>query len=546
MTFAVETENTQTAWQQKFRYDRYGNRTVITEQNRVGQEAFTTASIVGPNPEINIATNRIVPKANSTEQYLFDASGNTTRDAVGNTFTFDAENHQKTYTPINSQEPAAVYSYDGDGKRIKKQVGSEITLFVYDGGGKLVAEYTQNIAPPTTLQTVYMTADVLGSPRINTNQKGEVVARHDYLPFGDEIIGFGERNSTQGYEMPDNTRQRFTGYEKDEETKLDFAQARYYGNGLGRFTSVDSSLESISLVSPQSWNRYAYVLNNPLNRVDPSGLAPNDPPGMWYINPDMVNEDGSLQPFYILNGQDVPQGSTVMQNLLYFNTMTEGWTVSDPYSATQYNFKINERWLAEFMLWQLENPAPGDTGVTVREVEDTSPAEPSEKGGGALSAIKKASVGVDIVSDLRMHHWVSHGKWYSETYGKYYKAGYYGNQYQASSIIGADKSKAFSRFGMFKWAGRVSFATGTAISFGKGSYYLYKGDYKEARKSGVGLGMGVVTTFGGPPGMMIGGIYFGIDATIGWGEALRLNKQAHDNYREANGRSLLTDMKTLQ
>jgi hypothetical protein len=111
---AIETGN-QTNWQQHFRYDRYGNRTVITEQNRVGQEAFTTSSIVGLNPDINIANNRIVPKPNSTEQYQFDASGNMTRDAVGNLYTYDAENHQKSYTPVNPNEPSANYFYDGDG-----------------------------------------------------------------------------------------------------------------------------------------------------------------------------------------------------------------------------------------------------------------------------------------------------------------------------------------------------------------------------------------------------------------------------------------------
>jgi RHS repeat-associated protein len=136
----------------------------------------------------------------------------------------------------------------------------------------LVAEYTQNAPANTNPQTVYLTADVLGSPRINTNQKGEVVARHDYLPFGDEIIGLGQRTPEQGYGVNDNVRKKFTGYEKDQETGLDFAQARYYGNGLGRFTSVDPALESIKPTIPQTWNRYTYVLNNPLVLVDPDGL----------------------------------------------------------------------------------------------------------------------------------------------------------------------------------------------------------------------------------------------------------------------------------
>lgn len=39
---------------------------------------------------------------------------------------------------------------------------------------------------------------------------------------------------------------------------------------FGRFLSVDPILGN--LLQPQSWNRYAYVLNNPINRIDPSGM----------------------------------------------------------------------------------------------------------------------------------------------------------------------------------------------------------------------------------------------------------------------------------
>jgi RHS repeat-associated protein len=85
-------------------------------------------------------------------------------------------------------------------------------------------------------------------------------------------VGLGQRNAEQKYAVADGVRQKFTGYEKDEETRLDFAQARYYGNGLGRFTSVDPLQESARLALPQSWNRYSYVLNNPLNMIDPFGL----------------------------------------------------------------------------------------------------------------------------------------------------------------------------------------------------------------------------------------------------------------------------------
>ena len=65
-----------------------------------------------------------------------------------------------------------------------------------------------------------------------------------------------------------------TQKERDNETGLDYFLARYYGSTQGRFTSPDplSAPACAHPNVPQSWNLYAYVLNNPLNLVDPDGL----------------------------------------------------------------------------------------------------------------------------------------------------------------------------------------------------------------------------------------------------------------------------------
>src|SRR5262249_44820208 len=68
---------------------------------------------------------------------------------------------------------------------------------------------------------------------------------------------------------------KFTGKERDAETQLDYFGARYYSNGLGGFTSADPSLKSAEVKDPQTWNRYAYVTNNPLKYNDPDGKARN-------------------------------------------------------------------------------------------------------------------------------------------------------------------------------------------------------------------------------------------------------------------------------
>mgnify|MGYP002478589962 CR=1 FL=1 len=74
-----------------------------------------------------------------------------------------------------------------------------------------------------------------------------------------------------------------TSYERDIESDLDYAQARYYGYGHGRFTSPDPLAASANSIHPQSWNRYSYSYNNPLRYTDPSGMVAGD----------FYNEDGN-------------------------------------------------------------------------------------------------------------------------------------------------------------------------------------------------------------------------------------------------------------
>jgi len=111
------------------------------------------------------------------------------------------------------------------------------TVFVYNIQGQLVAEYS-DARPTTTGGTSYLTEDTLGTPRVDTDANGNVKARHDYQPFGEELYavpGYGPRRML----CRDNVNQKFTLKERDIETGLDFFKARYYGSQQGRFTSPD-------------------------------------------------------------------------------------------------------------------------------------------------------------------------------------------------------------------------------------------------------------------------------------------------------------------
>jgi RHS repeat-associated protein len=108
-----------------------------------------------------------------------------------------------------------------------------------------------------------------------TDQSGNVVARHDFLPFGEEITGgTAGRDSSWGSTI--DVTQKFTGQVRDQETGLDFFNARYFAAALGRFTSVDPANAGANMYNPQSWNGYGYVNGNPLAFVDPSGECTKD------------------------------------------------------------------------------------------------------------------------------------------------------------------------------------------------------------------------------------------------------------------------------
>ena len=169
-------------------------------------------------------------------------------------------------------------SYDGEGRRVQKVVGGAggiTTTYVYNITGQLLAEYGGSA--PAARETRYLTPDHLGSTRVVTDAGQGVLTRHDYLPFGEEIgaaLGNRERASgVTGYtaSRTDGPAQKFTGKERDNESGLDYFQARYFSGAGGRFTSADAPFADQGAADPQSWNLYTYTRNNPLKYVDPDG-----------------------------------------------------------------------------------------------------------------------------------------------------------------------------------------------------------------------------------------------------------------------------------
>ena len=140
-----------------------------------------------------------------------------------------------------------------------------VTIAETDGSGNLKSEYVffngQRIAQRTASGSVYYYyTDQVGSTTVVTDGSGNPCYQATFTPYGEEHAT--QTTCTQNY--------KFTGYERDAETGLDYAFARYYDSRLGRFVNADPMAGDIT--DPQSLNRYAYTENDPTNFVDPSGM----------------------------------------------------------------------------------------------------------------------------------------------------------------------------------------------------------------------------------------------------------------------------------
>ena len=223
--------------------------------------------------------------------YDYDARGNLDGRYEGSTpthdYTFDVEGRLAS---VRTNNQTTTFFYDADGQRVMTSRPDGVVVYTpfpdYEReiavGGAVTERTTYSIAGQMvavrSAGTLYYTyGDHLGSVVAMSNTAGGLIsgslARYD--PFGNYRTWPGSNVN------PLILDRGFTGHVHDntgpyptQNVGLIYMNARYYLPEVGRFVSADTIVPEPG--NPQSYNRYSYSFNNPINYTDPSGYDPLD------------------------------------------------------------------------------------------------------------------------------------------------------------------------------------------------------------------------------------------------------------------------------
>jgi RHS repeat-associated protein len=153
--------------------------------------------------------------------------------------------------------------YGPSGQKFAYMSGQSVQNFFVALAGGVQAVYTGS-----GIQG-YRHADWLGSMRFETNTAGAVTSDRAYAPYGESYAETGTAD------------RMYTGQTQDAiagPTGMYDFLFRQYSPSQSRWIVPDpAGLAAVDLTNPQTWNRYAYVGNNPLSNIDPLGLDPVGP-----------------------------------------------------------------------------------------------------------------------------------------------------------------------------------------------------------------------------------------------------------------------------
>lgn len=206
--------------------------------------------------------------ANLSVEYSYDANGNLIQD-LNKKITDIEYNCLNLPGRIEFEDGNSIsYLYDANGTKLRVTHIIDGITTTTDYCGNVI--YENEVAKTLLTEAGYVSLkdgkyhyylkDHQGNNRIIVDEDGKAEERNDYYPFGGLMTS--SSGSVQDY--------KYNGKELDRKGGLDWYDygARHYDAALGRFITIDPLAESSYFVNP-----YTYCLNNPFNRVDPSGLS---------------------------------------------------------------------------------------------------------------------------------------------------------------------------------------------------------------------------------------------------------------------------------
>jgi len=271
-------------------YQFAGAASLVAGTNTVAIVATGTSGVSGTN-----SYQVVVSATGSAVSPSYDADGEMTGNGAGQSYQWDAANRLVMiwYGPVGSGS-STTFTYNGLNQRagiVETSTSGTVTStkqFVWGIGDVEPSEerdasdnVTRRVFPQgeqISGTNYYYTRDHLGSVRELTNSTGVVQTRYSYDMWGVQTIVSGTLNSELGY----------AGYYQHIPSGLDLTLARPYNPNLARWLSRDPLGDTIlRSTNPlqeaemfQGPNLYAYVQNDPLNRIDQNGLWVI-PPYVW-------------------------------------------------------------------------------------------------------------------------------------------------------------------------------------------------------------------------------------------------------------------------
>src|SRR6185437_10089892 len=250
----IASGNCGSLWSQTFAYDAFGNIT------KAGNSQF--------QPAYNWQTNQMTGTG-----YSYDANGDVLSDGL-HSYAWDVATRPTTIDTVT-------VTYDALERVVEENKSGSYTEIVYAPMGNRLALMTgistlqKAFAPlPAGATAVYNASglqyyrhsDWLGSSRFSSTPTRTMYNDLAYAPFGEQYAQAGSTGVTDTSFAGNNN--------EDTTTNLYDAQFREYGI-QGRWPSPDpAGTAAVNPSNPQSWNRYAYVLNSPTNLIDPTGFGP--------------------------------------------------------------------------------------------------------------------------------------------------------------------------------------------------------------------------------------------------------------------------------